>query len=114
MTRKLFIVGLSVFVVAALTVPSMAGNAGKKKGGIRGKVTALDKDKNTISIETGKKGAKEMKTFEIAKDAKVMVEDKEGKMEDVKVGMRVQVTSTDGKTATAIAAGPAKKKKKTN
>ena len=33
-------------------------------------------------------------------------------MDDVKVGMPVQITSTDGKTATAISAGPAKKKKK--
>ena len=78
MTRKLFIIGLSAFVVAALAVPSMAGKAGKKKA-VRGKVTALDKDKNTITIESGKKGAKESKTFDIAKDAKVTVKPRKQK-----------------------------------
>ena len=53
----------------------------------RGKIKAVDAEKNTISLNAAK--GKPDRVFTLAKDAKLTLDGKEAKLADVKVGMFV-------------------------
>ena len=84
---------------------------------IKGKITKVEGNK--ITVETGKKGMTEEKTFEVAKDVKVTKKTEEGGSENLagltaintgKKGVNAVITTNADNKVTGITL-PAKKKK---
>jgi len=78
---------------------------------VQGTITEINADKRTITVTSGPKGQQTDTTYDIAKDAKVLLRDglvkneelKEGKLANVAVGRRVTLElSGDKKTVTSI------------
>ena len=82
----------------------------------RGKIKAVDVEKNTISLNAAK--GKPDRVFTLAKDAKLTLDGKEAKLADVKVGMfvggsytRASKTETNAHTVNVLTKRPVRKKK---
>lgn len=115
---KLFRTVLALLVVVGFALCALQGevNAQQKKKFTAGKVTKVSKD--SITVETGKKDAKEMKTFKVNAETKYRkATGEKGKFADataadVKEGTNVVIiASEDGGTALTITIGGGKKKK---
>jgi RNA polymerase sigma factor (sigma-70 family) len=76
----------------------------KKGAGFVGTLKSIDAEKGTITVTATKGDTSVDRTFPIAKDAKVSIDGKEGKLADLKAGIRVGVKLGDDKT-TAVAIG---------
>lgn len=115
------LIAAAVVCATALMMPSYAGEKGEKKKRSKstsGKVVSVDAAKNTLTIEKGKKGEKgkkrekEQKTFTIPKGAAVKVNGEEGRLADVKSGMKVSIRfEEDDKTVKSVSAKNPKPKK---
>ena len=82
----------------------------------RGKIKAVDVEKNTISLNAAK--GKPDRVFTLAKDAKLTLDGKEAKLADVKVGMfvggsytRASKTEANAHTVNVLTKRPPRKKK---
>jgi len=82
----------------------------------RGKIKAVDVEKNTISLNAAK--GKPDRVFTLAKDAKLTLDGKEAKLADIKEGMhvggsykRISKTETEARTVNVKTKGPGRKKK---
>ena len=82
----------------------------------RGKIKAVDIEKNTISLNAAK--GKADRVFTLAKDAKLTLDGKAAKLADVKVGMfvggsytRASKTEANAHTVNVNTKRPARKKK---
>jgi hypothetical protein len=92
--------------------PKSAGKPDKAPLGptVSGAIKAVDADRHTLTVGLSEKGEKTEKTFDLAKDVKVLLDDglvkgeeKEGKLEDMTPGQGVAVQlAADGKTAVAL------------
>ncbi len=86
-------------------------DAGKPRAEASGTVTAVDPGKNTVTLTGKPLGAK---TFEVAKDAKVLIDDgtgrktgvREGRLADVAVGAVATLSLKDGRAASVFVEGP--------
>jgi len=63
---------------------------------------AVDASKNTITVTVGNRVAKEDKTYQVLKDAKIMIDGKEGKLADLKVGAPIQFIVGEGNTVSLV------------
>jgi len=84
----------------------------------RGRIKAVDADKNTISLNAAK--GKPDRVFTLAKEAKLTLDDKEAKLSDIKVGMyvggsykRISKTKSEARTVNVKTKKPERKKKPT-
>ena len=84
----------------------------------RGKIKAVDAEKNTISLNAAK--GKPDRVFTLAKDAKLTLDGEEAKLADIKVGMyvggsykRLSKTKTEARTVNVHTKRPERKKKPT-
>ena len=82
----------------------------------RGKIKAVDTEKNTISLNAAK--GKPDRVFTLAKEAKLTLDDKEAKLADIKEGMyvggsykRISKTETEARTVNVKTKRPERKKK---
>ena len=82
----------------------------------RGKIKAVDAEKNTISLNAAK-GTPDC-VFTLAKEAKLTLDGKEAKLSDIKVGMyvggsykRISKTETEARTVNVKTKRPERKKK---
>ena len=82
----------------------------------RGKIKAVDAEKNTISLNAAK--GKPDRVFTLAKEAKLTLDGKEAKLADIKVGMyvggsykRLSKTETEARTVNVKTKRPERKKK---
>ena len=82
----------------------------------RGKIKAVDAEKNTISLNAAK--GKPDRVFTLAKEAKLTLDGKEAKLADIKEGMyvggsykRISKTETEARTVNVKTKGPGRKKK---
>ena len=82
----------------------------------RGKIKAVDVEKNTISLNAAK--GKPDRVFTLAKDAKLTLDGKEAKLADIKVGMyvggsykRISKTEAEARTVNVKTKRPERKKK---
>jgi hypothetical protein len=82
----------------------------------RGKIKAVDAEKNTISLNAAK--GKPDRVFTLAKEAKLTLDGKEAKLADIKVGMyvggsykRISKTETEARTVNVKTKRPERKKK---
>ena len=82
----------------------------------RGKIKAVDVEKNTISLNAAK--GKPDRVFTLAKDAKLTLDGKEAKLADIKEGMhvggsykRISKTETEARTVNVKTKRPERKKK---
>lgn len=90
---------LASVCAAALVFGSSVGFADEDKDkGVRGKVTAVDAEAKTVTVETKDK---ESHTLNVTDDTKIKVGDKEGSLSDLKEGHNVNVKK-DGDQVKAI------------
>ncbi len=82
----------------------------------RGKIKAVDAEKNTISLNAAK--GKPDRVFTLAKEAKLTLDGKEAKLADIKEGMyvggsykRISKTETEARTVNVKTKRPERKKK---
>ena len=82
----------------------------------RGKIKAVDAEKNTITLNAAK--GKPDRVFTLAKEAKLTLDGKEAKLADIKVGMhvggsykRISKTETEARTVNVKTKRPERKKK---
>ena len=107
--KKFISCALAAVIVLAVPGMALAGNKANKPAA--GKVTAVDTTANTITIAKGKKDSVTYK----AAEAKITVNGAPGKLSDVTVGMKAQVTlGASPDTASAIVATTHKKGGKHN
>ncbi len=69
---------------------------------------AIDAAKRTITVTIGTRLVKEDKTFDVAKDAKIMIDGKESGLADLKQGAVVQFFVNDSNTITMVRTATAK------
>ncbi len=98
---------------------SSKGEKKKRKKAHSGKITAVNVEKGTVTIEKGSKDKKKSKTFSLPKNVKIKVNKKEGTLADVKIGMTGSVKfESDNTTISGFSAHDYKpkahKKKKEN
>ena len=80
--QNLLLAALVVVLLLGLTMPVMAADA-------QGKVKTIDADKNTfVMTDANNKNW----TFELTKECKVTINDKESKLSDLKADDRVAIT----------------------
>ena len=84
----------------------------------RGKIKAVDTEKNTISLNAAK--GKPDRVFALAKEVKLTLDGKEAKLADIKVGMyvggsykRISKTEAEARTVNVKTKRPERKKKPT-
>jgi len=82
----------------------------------RGKIKAVDTEKNTISLNAAK--GKPDRVFALAKEVKLTLDGKEAKLADIKVGMyvggsykRISKTEAEARTVNVKTKRPERKKK---
>ena len=82
----------------------------------RGKIKAVDTEKNTISLNAAK--GKPDRVFALAKEVKLTLDGKEAKLADIKVGMyvggsykRISKTEAEARTVNMKTKRPERKKK---
>ena len=63
---------------------------------------SVDASKNTISVTVGTRAAKEDKTYQVAKDAKITIDGKEAKLADLKEGTLLSLAVIDGNTVIEV------------
>ncbi|MBA4062864.1 MAG: hypothetical protein C0501_03995 [Isosphaera sp.] len=85
MVRRCFVLA----AVAAMVAWGMPALADEKEGTHEGKVVKAEKGKLTMTDKDGKKEH----THDIGSDAKVTMDGKEAKLEDLKAGTTVKVTA---------------------
>lgn len=79
---------------------------GPKKGGPVGTLAAVDVGKQVITLTLGKKGGgTQEKTFEVARDAEVLLDGKGAKLSDLKPGYQVALGLSDDQKAVHVRAG---------
>jgi hypothetical protein len=65
----------------------------------------VDAGKSTITVSVGARGAKEDKTYKVAKDAKITIDGKDAALADLKEGATAAVTLGDGEVVIQIRTG---------
>jgi RNA polymerase sigma factor (sigma-70 family) len=70
--------------------------------GVSGPVKSLDVEKYTITITVGNRAGKEDKTYQVAKDAKIVIDGKDGRLADLKVGATVSLIMSEANTVTQV------------
>jgi hypothetical protein len=78
----------------------VAINAGTQP--VSAPLKAVDASKNTITVTVGNRIAKEDKTYQVLKDAKILIDGKEGKLSDLKVGAPIQFIVGEGNTVSQV------------
>jgi RNA polymerase sigma factor (sigma-70 family) len=63
---------------------------------------SVDANKNTITVTVGPRGAKEDKTYDVAKDAKIVIDGKESKLADLRTGGVIAFAVNDTNAVTLI------------
>ena len=88
----------------------------ERKLPFRGKIKAVDVEKNTISLNAAK--GKPDRVFALAKEVKLTLDGKEAKLADIKVGMyvggsykRISKTEAEARTVNVKTKRPERKKK---
>lgn len=72
---------------------------------VQGKITAVDAEKGSVTIEKGRGDKKQTLTFSIPKTSRIKVNKKPGKLSVVKVGMRAYISfEKDGRTVKSFSA----------
>lgn len=113
--KRIGILMLAVILIGALSFAGFAADAAKpkaKSNSVHGMVTTVDAAGKSLTIEMKKKDKTESATVTVGDDAKIKVNGKDAKLEDVKTGMRATVVlSDDGKMAKEVSAKDVKAKK---
>ena len=111
--KRIGILMLAVILTGALSFAGFAADAAKanpQAKSARGMVTAVDVAGKSLTIETKRKDKTESMTVTVGDDAKIKVNGKDAKLDDVKAGMRAKVSlSDDGKMAKEVSANDVKK-----
>lgn len=118
--KKAMILTTTVLFALAMALPAFSGEGSegkkskrKKGNSFRGKITAIDAAKGSVTLEKGKKDDKESKTFQIPKDAKIKVNKEKSSLSAAQVGMNGTVSfEEDGKTIKSFSASEPKKRAK--
>lgn len=130
--RYLFILGMA-FCLTASTAEAANAKKKKNKGGLRGTIVAVEKDKDgaatiTVKPQVRKKkgnpspGEQAEKKIKVGKNTKIELvsgkkgakETKSGSLDDVKQGGRVLVKGGESNAADSVTIHQGKKKKKKN
>jgi hypothetical protein len=103
----MFRILLAPFVtLALLSLVSMPSEAGDKNKTHEGKFVKVTEGKLTMTMKDGTK----QHTHEIAKNAKITLDSKQAKIDDLKEGMLITVTTNPQNVATVIEAHTRKDK----
>jgi hypothetical protein len=94
-----------IVILGLVCMAAWTATASAKDKTHEGKVVKAGDGKLTMTLQDGKK----QHTHDVAKNAKVTLDGKEAKLEDLKEGMSVTVTSNDTNMATVIEARSPKK-----